>query len=95
MYIREAELGARKKKYKSMANEGKKLPATWKSFAGLGEEEKKEATLLTHMCVLEEDDDDRYLVQIGRGARGDRSPNGVRVQSGRTSAQRATSEDHF
>jgi len=38
-----AELGARKEKYKAMENEGKKLPATWKSLARLGEEEKKEA----------------------------------------------------
>jgi len=54
-----AELGARKEKYKAMENEGKKLPATWKSFARLEEEEKKEAArlqkLLTDVCVLEEE----------------------------------------
>jgi hypothetical protein len=57
--VRVAELGGRKEKYKAMENEGKKLPATWKSFARLEEEEKKEATrlqkLLTDICVLEEE----------------------------------------
>jgi len=54
-----AELGARKERYKAMESEGRKLPATWKSFAQLEEEEKKEATclqkLLTDVCGLEEE----------------------------------------
>ena len=38
--VRMAELGARKEKYKAMENEGKMLPATWKSFARLEGEEQ-------------------------------------------------------
>jgi len=56
--VRVAELGARKEKYKAMESEGKKLPATWKSFARLEEEKKEAARLkkrLTDVCVLEEE----------------------------------------